>query len=173
MFNRTRLTIAFGMAAWLAGACFAQEGAKAPEPKFYHLDFAVKEMDSGKVVNSRRYSSTTATAGMPGDAGCSIRTGSKVPVPAAGTTGNSVFTYIDLGVNIDCRAAKEIDGNLALNVTAEVSSAATSQNPPVVRQNRWNSSIFVPLGKPVVIFSSDDLTSKGQMQIELTATPIK
>jgi hypothetical protein len=32
--------------------------------------------------------------------------------------------------------------------------------------------VIVPLKKPTVIFSSDDLTTKHQMQLELTATPI-
>jgi hypothetical protein len=43
---------------------------------------------------------------------------------------------------------------------------------PTIRQNRWVSTVAVPLKKPTVIFSSDDLTSKRQMQLELTATPI-
>jgi hypothetical protein len=33
--------------------------------------------------------------------------------------------------------------------------------------------VIVPVGKPTVIFSSDDVASKGQMQLELTASPIK
>ena len=43
---------------------------------------------------------------------------------------------------------------------------------PMIRQNRWTSNVVVPLKKPTVIFSSDDLTTKHQMQLELTATPI-
>jgi len=41
-----------------------------------------------------------------------------------------------------------------------------------VRQNKWGSIVLVALRKPTVIFSSDDLTSKHQVQLELTATPI-
>jgi hypothetical protein len=43
---------------------------------------------------------------------------------------------------------------------------------PVVRQNQWQAGVIVPLKKPTVVFSSDDLTTKRQMQVELTATPI-
>jgi hypothetical protein len=32
--------------------------------------------------------------------------------------------------------------------------------------------VIVPLKKPTVVFSSDDVASKRQMQLELTATPI-
>src|ERR1039457_7467314 len=44
--------------------CAAQsEGAKsaAEQPKYFHLDFVVKEMDSGKVINARHYSTMIAT----------------------------------------------------------------------------------------------------------------
>ena len=41
------------------------------------------------------------------------------------------------------------------------------------RQTKWGANVLAPLGKPTVIFSSDDLTTKGQTQLEVTATPIK
>ena len=132
----------------------------------------VKELDSGKVINARHYSTTTATGDSISGYSCTIRTGNKVPVPSGGATGTSTFTYIDVGVNIDCRSAKEIDGSLAVSVAAEISNAATSSNPPLIRQTKWSSNVIVPIGKPTVIFSSDDVTSKGQMQLELTATAI-
>jgi hypothetical protein len=40
----------------------------------------------------------------------------------------------------------------------------------LIRQTKWSSNVIVPIGKPTVIFSSDDATTKGQMQLELTAT---
>jgi hypothetical protein len=61
---------------------------------------------------------------------------------------------------------------LNLRVDTDISSVAQESNPPVVRQNKWDSNVTVPLRKPVVVFSSDDLTSKHQMQLEITATPI-
>jgi hypothetical protein len=56
-----------------------------------------------------------------------------------------------------------------------VSSAAETPDAPapVIRQVKWNAPVIVPLGKPTVIFSSDDPSSKRQMQLELTARPIK
>jgi len=35
----------------------------------------------------------------------------------------------------------------------------------------WSSNVIVPIGKPTVIFSSDDVTTKGQMQLELSSSP--
>jgi hypothetical protein len=152
--------------ALLAGTCVAED---AVPPKFYKLDFVVKEVDGTKVLNARTYSTEVSTGQPPGQ----IRTGSKVPV----ATGSSSFTYIDVGVSIDCRSVKEASGDLSLRVDADVSSVAQESPtpgglPPVVRQNKWASDVTVPLKKPTVVFSSDDLTTKHQMQLELTATPI-
>jgi hypothetical protein len=61
-------------------------------------------------------------------------------------------------------------------VSADLSTVQPSEapnTPPIIRQNRWGSHVLVPLKKPTVIFSSDDLTTKRQMQLEVTATPIR
>ena len=175
MRNQTKMGLAFLFAAVLAGHAFAQgETAKpaAEEPKYFHLDFVVKELENGKVTNSRGYAMTMST----GDVGGSmIRTGNKVPIPtSSGSLLN--FSYIDVGVNIDCRSAKQVGDQLALNVAAEVSAAATepsSGSPPLIRQTKWGSTAIVPLRKATTIFSSADPSSKRQTQLELTATPIR
>jgi hypothetical protein len=164
--NRVLCFLALAIAAT---NCFAQN----PEPaKFYKLDFVVKEVEAGKVLNARSYWVTISV-----DNNCSIRTGSKVPVPTTPAVGTAQFTYLDVGVNIDCLHMKEVQNGLSLGVNADVSSvlqeSTTPSNVlPIVRQNKWSSTVIVPLKKPTVIFSSDDLTTKHQMQLELTATPI-
>ena len=176
MRNKTKLAAACGAILLTAGICAAQgESAKSPaeQPKYFHLDFVVKELDGGKVVNARHYSTTIEVGhGDPSYKGA-IRAGNKVPVTTTDDHGGGQFTYIDVGVNIDCNAAKEIEGSLAISVSAEISSAATQARPPLIRQTKWSSNVIVPIGKPTVIFSSDDVTSKGQMQLELAATPIQ
>lgn len=153
--------------ALIAGTCFAEDAAP---PKFFKLDFVVKELEGAKVLNARTYSVVVSvqTDSPP----CSIRTGSKVPY----STGGTQYSYLDVGVSIDCRAVKEAPGGLSLRVDADVSSVLESTTPtnlpPIVRQNKWASNVVVPLRKPTVIFSSDDLTTKRQMQVEITATPI-
>jgi|SRR5579862_8114300 len=170
MTNKTKLTIAGGIMIWMAGACFAQnDSARAAEPsKYFRLDFVVKEVEGGKTMNARHYATTIVTG--TGEASV-IRTGSKLPIAVGGQ--DTQITYIDVGVSIDCRWAKETGGDLALNVTAEISSAGDSSRQPMVRQNKWSSNVIAPMGKPTVIFSSDDVASKGQMQLELTATPVR
>src|SRR5580658_9484874 len=109
MISQTKLGIVFLSSMIMAGTCLAQSGHE--EPKYYHLDFAVKELESGKVINARAYSMTIST----GDTGgSSIRAGNKVPASTGGS-GPGSATYLDVGVNIDCRAAKEVQDQLALN----------------------------------------------------------
>jgi hypothetical protein len=170
--NKTKLTIACAAMLFTAGVCAAQGDAARPaeQPKYFHLDFAVKDLDNGKVVATRHYT-TTAVTGDQAPYACNIRSGSKIPVQTATGTGASQLTYIDVGVNIDVRSPKEIDGSLAISVVAEISSAASSSQP-LIRQTKWSSNVVVLIGKPTVIFSSDDVAGKGQLQLELTATPI-
>ena len=160
-----------------------QESAKAAEPPahYYHLDYLVQELGAdGKPTNSRTYTTTVCT-GVNETA--SIRAGSKIPI-ATGSYGetkstivNTQFQYIDVGVNIDTRQAHEIDRQLSLHLTADVSSVATSGDQdlhqPVLRQNRWQAQVLIPIGKPTVVFTSDSLDSKGSMQVVVTATPLQ
>ena len=117
-----------------------------------------------------QYSALVSTEPVEGPLHCSIR--NEVPF----STGKE-YTFLDLGVGIDCRAVKEVAGQLSLYVLADISSALqeptpSSGLPPTVRQNKWSSTVLVPFKKPTVVFSSDDIASKRQMQLELTATPI-
>jgi hypothetical protein len=153
---------------------FAQQDAGKSSnqaTQFYRLLFTVQEVDSsGKITNNRVYSTSIADDHNPEQ----IRTGTRVPIK---TNDKGEIQYLDIGVNIDCKNAHEMDGKLALGVTAEISSLAmetgNSNATPVVRENHWQASVLVPLGKPSVIFSSDDLQGKGKVQMELTATRIE
>jgi hypothetical protein len=180
MSKTTLLSLPILALAIAAGAAFAQtpEAPKSPEPsKFYKLEFVVQEVEGGKALNSRSYSTQAASDARDG---ASIRAGSKMPIATGGQANQ--FTYIDVGVNIDCRSIRDSQHEISLFVTAEISSlpsesaapaSAGTQLPPITRQNRWSSSVVVPLSKPTVIFSSDDLMSKRQLQLQLTATPIQ
>lgn len=151
-----------------AGACFAQADKDASqEVHFYRLDYVVQEMDQGKVVNSRNYSVMIASGHVS-----ETRTGDKVPYKT-----EKGSDYMDVGVNIDSRRPREVGNELALEISAEISSLAPGQtasgNLPLLRQNRWQSDVLLPLRKPVVIFSSDDPTSTHKLQLEVTATLIR
>jgi len=172
MRTQTVWTRIFVTAAVLASGCAAQgqtEPAKTPtapnveEQKFFHFEFVVKELDGAKVVNSRSYSMNVAT----GNDGSMIRSGNKVP------DGNN---YLDVGTNIDCSGVREVGSELSTRISVDISNTVTdpgSSGRPVIRQVRWNSRVLIPVGKPTVIFSSDDPASTHQMQLQVTASPIK
>jgi hypothetical protein len=166
--------IALAAVTLLAGTCFAQNSQPV---KYYKLEFVVKELEAGKVLNARAYSITTASNSDRSSSACSIRAGSKVPTPTnPSAAGGMNFTFIDVGVNIDCDLITETQNGLAMRLSADISSILQEGAPPaypVIRQNKWTTNVILPLKKATVISSSDDATSKRQMQLELTVTPIQ
>lgn len=165
MMTKNWLTPILGLV--LAGAAFAQSDAA----KFYKLDYVVKEVEGGKPVNSRAFSTMLAVQ-VPGrDTGpASIRAGGRVPVTSTGGT-----QFFELGVNIDTKELRESQTDVLLYISADVTTIAqdSSGGIPVTRQNRWSGTVLVPVKKPTVVFASDDMSSKRQLQLELTATPVK
>jgi len=158
----------------------AKDAAPAGEEHYYRLNFTLAEInETGKVQNSRSYVETVVT-GRGGPQG-QIRTGSRIPIATGTHEGSTQFQYVDLGVNFDVRQVKEIGEKLSFTLTAEVSSLAQEQHAvagspvgdPVIRQNKWDSSVLIPVGKPTVVYSADDLDSKGKMQVEVTATRVE
>jgi hypothetical protein len=152
---------------------FAQQDSKPAESPthYYRLSFSVQEVgETGKVINSRSYETSIATGGGPPS---QIRTGDKVPVLTDSKEGN--VQYVDVGVSIDCTRAQEVNGKLSVQMTADISNTTKSTNEsalPLIRANRWSANVLVPVGKPTIIFSSDNLQDKGKLQVELTATRI-
>ncbi len=147
--------------AMMAGVCWGEEPSEPA--KFYKLEFVVKEVAGTKVLNSRTYT-TMASTGLTAD----IRAGSKVPF----VLGPNSTTQIDVGVNIEVKMMKEVQGHLTFNIVAEISSLADDKMQPTIRQNRWGSAMMVPLKKSTLLFSSENVDAKSQMQIEVTATPL-
>ena len=148
-------------------------GAKlAPEHlKYFHLDFVVKELDGGKVVNARHYSTRTDTE----DRSLRCAAATRLPVQVGDSGPDGQFTYVEVGVNNGCRTAQ---GNTRRSGPEcergnQHSTTVTAQRQPLIRQTKWSSNVIVPIGKPTVILSFVDVASKSQMQLELTATPVK
>jgi len=166
----------------LVPSAVCQEAKKTAEPAhastepahYYRLDFLIQELDTGgKVVNTRSYSATASADPNKKYDPTFIRTGSRIPVGAQ---------YIDIGVNIDAHDVRPIGHELAMNLSAEVSSlsavsgsgqSASSSTMPVIRQNKWQGTVLIPLGKPTVVFSSDLLDIKGSMQVVITAKQLE
>ncbi len=172
---------------------FAQEASKAPDDSkaqitskapeapvhFYHLSFLIQETGAdGKPVNSRTYTTNVSTD--PQGSFGYIRTGARIPIATttAGPQSGLQYQYVDVGVNIDMRPILEVGQQLSIKLTADVSSLPSPTDPslhepPVIRQNKWQATVLIPIGKPTVVFTSDSLDSKGGMQVVVTATQIE
>src|SRR5208283_3529031 len=116
----------------------SQESPAKPAPlaapkHYYKLNFVLRETDEGKVVNQRTFNMDISAE--PPRAGAdwwSMRAGTRIPV-----TNAKDLTFIDVGVNLDVRADEGADG-LQMQITSEISSAATESTPsggaPAIRQ---------------------------------------
>ena len=81
------------------------------------------------------------------------------------------ISYVDVGVNLDLRAVEFGDG-LQVEVTSEISSAPVDGGPgaaaPVIRQVKVRSALWAPMGKPSMVFTADDASSKHRLRLEVT-----
>jgi hypothetical protein len=150
----------------------AQASTPKDEAHYYRLEFVLKELDGdGRVINSRTYQTSVSTNGRTSY----VRAGTKIPIRV---NDKDNIQYLDIGVNIDCEMARDTPQGLALQIKTEISSlanppAGNEASTPMVRQNVWQSMTQLPIGKPTILFSSDNLENKGRMQVEVTATPIR
>lgn len=149
--------------------------AWAQEAKFYRLDFTVKELEEARVLSAKKYTAFSSTDEKW--SGATIRSGTKVPYTTGTSPAATHFNYVDVGVNIDVQMIREVSGQLLVRLVSEISTIPASDAPitsnPIIRQNRWSSMATVEPGKPITLFSSDDLNSKRKLQLELVATLVK
>jgi hypothetical protein len=133
----------------------------------YRLDFSVNELDDGKKINTRQYS-----LNLNADDANEIKIGTRVPVES----GHEQFQYIDIGTSIWCRIGERADG-VPLSVRADISNLAIPDQGasprPVVRQFKINASTLAVPGKPMIVGSVDDPSSKRQFQLKVTVTKLR
>ena len=160
------LAIAIGSAPVPAGAQEEPPG----DWKFFKLDFAVRELDGGKSVNTRNYTMMTKSGDWQ-----QLRVGTRVPI----TVEENKVQYTDVGLSVDCRIL-EGPGGLALVTKAEITSFANPDGEkgaltgtPLMRHVQMNTSALITPGKPVVISGVDELNSNHRFQLEVTATELK
>jgi hypothetical protein len=145
-----------------------------PAPKrYYKLLFVLRETDDGKVLNQRTFGmdiSVEPPQARPGD-WWNMRSGTRIPLSGSNPKDTN---YIDVGVNLDVRAEEAPEG-LQMQITSEISSVASENSvaPPAVRQLKVRSAVLASLGKPTVVFTADDATSKHRFELEVTPTRAK
>jgi hypothetical protein len=172
------LTILLVLTAMASGQAQDNPGNYKPTG-VYNVKFVVSELENGKVTNQRVY-----TVMMREDRKASLKTGNRVPIATGSyTPGSSAaatqFQYLDVGFNVDCLIS-EREGKLDMDIDADLSgmvppegNVPTVGNNPVLRQVRQNVRTSLPEGKPTIVTSMDDVSSKKTVQLEVTVTKIK
>ena len=155
----------------------SQESPAKPAPvaapkHYYKLNFVLRETEEGKVLNQRSFNmDISAEAPKAGGDWWSMRAGTRIPVASS-----KDLTFIDVGVNLDVRADEVADG-LQMQITSEISSAATDSGPagstPAIRQVKVRSAVMAPLSKPTTVFTADDPASKHRFELEITPVRVK
>jgi hypothetical protein len=147
--------------------------ADSPKPAaFYRLDFAIREMEGEKLLDTRNYSLWTQT-------GRSERMTAGSEVPYASSSSN--MSYRKVGVSINCTTT-ETDGNLSLWLSLDISGVAPSEKSAdpamqlmqvVFRSVSFSATAVLTPGKSTMIGSVDDPATKRRFQVDVTATKTK
>jgi hypothetical protein len=147
------------------------ETSKPLVTHFYKLNFVLKEMDEGKLVNQRSFTLGVAASSRASSERSSLRAGTRLPV---GIGDKGYMQYVDVGTNIDAYRILEGTDGLELEISTEISSVAPESSGRAdstpIRQVRATSSVLAPVGKPTLVFTADDTVSKHRFALELTPT---
>ena len=165
-----RISLALAAAALLMthGPVRAQD-AHAPT---YKVEFAIHD-GTGAAARVRRYTLVTTH-----NTRATFQVGSRVPV-ATGSSGgiaNTQYTYLDIGVNIDCIVGDAKNGGLGMHGKIDMSSIVQHDEKsgnapnPTVGQTKLEMDTSIELGKPVVVGSVDDPETMRHVQVEAIVT---
>ena len=99
-----------------------------------------------------------------------LRTGGRVPY----SSGPGQYNYADVGTNITFRA---LDRGEQVKIEYEVELSDVGRvdpetKNPTISQHKTSGSSAIPFGKPTLISSWEDATSKRHYEIEVTATRV-
>jgi len=148
---------------------------KAPSGT-YRVEFRIAELEGEKKLNSRSYSLI-----LTGNAKGTLHAGTRVPISSGDPSKSNVqFQYFDVGQRIDGQVIGETERTINLRQFIEFNNFALPEQasggtylPPMVRTFNSDTTSTVDLGKPTIISTLDDPSSKHTFQIEVTATRLK
>jgi len=156
---------------------------KAAEPAVYKVEFAIRDGSQAAAQAGRRY---TILVGANEKGFFNV--GDKVPYatssfqPGVGSAGPQPlmqYTYLDTGVNIECRVA-ELNGKIMLNAQLDISAihqhdkpaAMNPPNPTVAAIRLGVIRALMSPGKPTQIVSMDDPVTMKKFDVEATVTKL-
>lgn len=163
---RTAFLLAFAMAAPLCAQ---------PQHDVFKLDFTIRDSGDAGGKAGRKYS-MLVYGGTKG----TFKIGNRVPVTTGSTSGgaltNTQFTYVDVGVNIECTAREAESGRIALHGDIDLSTAITPEKPPApaptISQIRLSFDTAIPPGKATTVAGFDDPVTARKFDVEVTAAKV-
>ena len=146
---------------------------------FFKLAFVIYEVDDGKRINQRDYMLIGRSDNQPS----SIKVSTRVPIYTEIKGNDKQYTYIDVGLRINCSLKEQVDRRVQLHCDIEISNflrpeqivgavGKAGTEAPVLRTTRTESWALLTLGKPAILNTVDDINSTKRMQVEITATKL-
>jgi hypothetical protein len=145
----------------------------AQDNSTYKADFTIRDTGDAGGKTGRKYSLLVN----PGHK-TTFKVGNRVPVTTAGTGGlggNVQFTYIDVGMNIECTVG-ENNSRLTLRGDVDISTAVMPEKgvnaapAPTISQIRLSLDTTVAPGKPTTVASFDDPVTSRKFDVDVTIT---
>lgn len=163
------------VSALILAACLLGSGLtiRAEDRESYKVDFTIHDTGDAAGKSGRKYSLLVNRGQRT-----VFKVGNRVPVLTGGTNGgalvNTQYTYIDVGMNIDCVVA-ENGAKFDLHSDMDISTAvAPDKNSPVqsptISQIKLNLDTSVAAGKPTVVASFDDPVTSRKFDIDVAIT---
>jgi hypothetical protein len=138
----------------------------------YKVEFNFRDGADAAAMTDRRFTMLVTEAEKT-----VFKVGSKTPVASAtGSESGTQFTYLDVGVNIECTVRATGDRAM-LRGSLDMSNLGPSDGPvvagvrnPTVRQTKLDLQTTLEFGKPTVVASIDDPLTSRKLQVEATVS---
>jgi hypothetical protein len=137
----------------------------------FKVDFTIRDTGDAGGKTGRKYSLLVYSQNKG-----TFKIGNRVPIPTSGSGGigtNTQFTYVDVGVNIEC-TVQESAGRIAMRSDLDLSTAVINEKvpgiAPTISQIRLGIETSIPPGKPTIVASFDDPVTSRRFDLEALVT---
>jgi hypothetical protein len=172
-----RAAVALAMPLFLSLSIFAQDKKEANRGT-YKVLLNLRDTSQPGAGAGRQYSMVLDNQGHG-----LFRIGNRIPVPTESkhsgdaALASTQYTYIDVGVNIEC-SVRETDGTkLGMRASIEISSVVppdklvvAAADHPIIGQLRMGIDTLLDPGQPMVVASIDDPVTARKLEVEATVT---
>jgi len=139
----------------------------------FKVDFTIRDSGDAGGKTGRKYSLMVYSQNKG-----TFKIGNRVPVATGSSSGivnNTQFTYVDVGVNIDC-TVQEVMGKIGMRADLDLSTAITSEKTPslapTISQIKLAIEAAIPPGKPTIVAAFDDPVTSRKFEVEALANKV-